>query len=102
MVEALSELFVRLVAVVLCWVVALVVWDIGHNAPFRLVRARRGILRLAVGLGAACVALVALAQTLPPGTNEMYSVYAIGTFCTGFVVDLLIGDSLRAAVGGKR
>ncbi|HEY8297340.1 MAG TPA: hypothetical protein VIG32_04880 [Candidatus Baltobacteraceae bacterium] len=113
MSEALLELFVRLIAVMLCWVAALAVWDIGRNSPLRFARElarsqqaaahlRTGILRFAVGLIAAFVALVVLVETLPFGTSDLFSVYAIGTFCAGFAVDLLVGDALRAIVRGKR
>ncbi len=106
------DTFSRLVVVSLLWVVALTVWDIGRHPPVRLLRSafgqlRRGVavlpglLRFAVGLIAALVAMGILAGALTD-EGRLFSAYAIGTFLAGLTVDLLIGDDLRNAVRVKR
>lgn len=114
MAAALLDTFPRLIGVTLCWVIALTVWDIGRQSPLALphaiaraftsaARLAAGLLRFAVGLAAAFLALAVLTGTLPPGESAgVFSAYAIGTFLAALAVDMLIGDALRGLVRIKR
>ncbi|MDQ2871830.1 MAG: hypothetical protein M3R35_01730 [Candidatus Eremiobacteraeota bacterium] len=106
------DAFSRLVAVSLLWVLSLTLWDIGRHPPVRLVgqTLRRrpqgasvlpGVLRFALGLIAAFVALRLLGGALV-FESRLFSAYAIGTFLAALAVDLLIGDDLRQIVGIKK
>lgn len=101
------DLFPRLVATILLWTCALALWDLLHVSPgsaadtLRKVGPRAlGIIiaRFFIGLIFALAAMLVLVASLPLAALPSFSAFAILTFVTAFIVDALIGDSVRKAL----
>ena len=101
------ELFPRLVATILLWTCALALWDLLHVSASSAARALHeggsrtialALARFTVGLIFAITALLVLVLSIPFTELAAFSVFAILTFITAFIVDALIGDALRKAL----
>ena len=71
----------------------------GTSSPRSLVA---GIVRVACGALCAYGSVLLVARTLQYGSTTLFSVFAIGTFVAGLLVDALIGDAVRHVLGIKR
>ncbi|MDQ6930270.1 MAG: hypothetical protein M3126_06365 [Candidatus Eremiobacteraeota bacterium] len=113
MAAGVLDLFSHIVGSILCAAAALIIWDVGTRSPGRVIAdaigARdctaavlRGMVRLIVGLVFAALSVGLLYFSLPANEFGRFKVYQIAAFLAALMVELLIGEEARAALGLRK
>lgn len=108
-----AGLFAHLVSAIVCAAVALILWDIGTRPPGRaladITAARKarepfgpGLLRFAAGAVFLAVSTALLYFAVPDAIFRWFTAFEIATLLSALMVELLIGDDVRAALGLRR
>ena len=105
--------FAHLSVAIVCAAAGLILWDVGTRTPARVLagimaargdrkRVARGLARLGSGalFFAVCALLVYLA--VPPAVFRWYTLVQSAVLVAGLLVELLIGDDVRMALGLHR